>query len=120
MLTVMEFARKHGIDGGSDHATRQRTLRRLRRMERATGRSLLVETGCGNGRRFLVRDDADDVCRDNEGELSEIANAIATQIEIFERRHGEMVTGLASVRAAIVNIVSRLERLERRFGAGRR
>jgi alkanesulfonate monooxygenase SsuD/methylene tetrahydromethanopterin reductase-like flavin-dependent oxidoreductase (luciferase family) len=113
MLTVMEFAVKYGMASGSEHAVRQRVLRRIRRLEKATGRNMLVSTGSGPGRRFLVREDTEDA-RVSDDVLSELADAMAAQITALEDRHTNVSTGLAEIRRSLEKTIERVARLERK------
>jgi hypothetical protein len=123
VLTVLEFARRHGFDsGGTEHNIRRRVVRRIRALERATGYKILVGAGdglVGRGKALLIREDLYAAAWRSQGEaervsrIDEVADEIATRVREMDERHTEM-----SVKIAELNI--RVEKLERRVWSGTR
>lgn len=111
MLTVTEFARRFGLEGGTRRAVHQRMLRRIRALERATGREILIQRGAGEGRRLMLR--TDQLLAAIEGDakidsLDAMAAKIAEVVQAMDARHTEMSVSLAETRRRLAAVEARL------------
>jgi hypothetical protein len=120
MLTLSEVARGMGIS-----ITPEGLRKRLRRLERKTGRTILTERGNGNGKRFYVNPKELAAAmggqplepEPDEPEISDIdsiAAQIADAVEAMTARVDAMSLRLAAAYRRIENAESRLRAVELR------
>lgn len=109
IATLAEVAERLGLNRG---ARPDRTvLAALRRMERHTGRRLLVASGEGQGRRYLVRVRELEAALDGEDrvDVNSLADKIASAVQRIEAR-------VEGVSLRLDAVVRRVDALERRAG----
>jgi hypothetical protein len=111
-LSLSEVAAHFGVT-----ITRQGLMKRIRRMERRTGRTILIVDGDGDGRRYMVNPDelaaamnAAPIARREPDDIDDIANKIADAVNAMNDRISEMSQRLRQTQAELADIQKRLAR----------
>lgn len=102
MLTLSEVNEMLG--GGMDNQT---VMARIRKLEQASGRAILVPRGEGRQRRYLVRPDelsaaqAEDAREPSPQDLDTLASQIADRVQAMDERHTQMSLAVAELRREV-------------------
>lgn len=109
VLTLLDVGERLSIQRTR---TDRAVLRALRRLEQDTGRRIVVASGSGRGRRYLVLGRELEAALDGDRrDIDQIAERIATAVQRIEDR-------VQSVSVKVEAVVKRVDEIEKR-GQGR-
>lgn len=109
MMTLPEVARMLGMTVNG-----QNVLRRVRKMEQATGRKILIELGEGAARRYLINPDEFASALHGEQapapmrEFDAVAEQIADTVQGMDERHTRMSLELAETKRIVGELQAQL------------
>lgn len=119
MMTLNDVAKAFGVT-----VKGQNVLLRVRKLEAATGRRILIERGVKHGRRYLVNPEefasalhglpAPSV-PEASGDIADLASKIADTVEAMNERHTEMSLRLERTQAELAAVTNQLREMERRL-----
>lgn len=104
ILTLLEVAERLGIERARPERT---VISHLRKLEQDTGRHILVVSGSGKGRRYLVIGREMEAALDGERSVDGLAEKIAGAVQRIEQR-------VTDVSMRLDGVARRVDAIERR------